>query len=308
MILMKHLIYAGTYTKRKSEGIYTFNFEDGYFSGVNLFCKIGNPKYLCYYEDNLLAVYDDKDGSGTALIDKDGKIIDKVIHEDGSSCFLINKDNYVYTANYHEGTVSKIEIKDDRLHLIRKLCIKDMAGCHQIILYENKILVPCLFLDKVYIFDENLNLMNLIDLPKGSGPRHGIICDKYLYLVGELSNELFVIDLNLLKVVNSISVLDNDERHTKGTAAIRLKDNFIYVSTRFKDVISVISADGADIRLIETRNCGGVHPRDFIIIDDYLLCANMDSDNVVSFGINKNGTLTGIIDSINVPEGIALLN
>ncbi|MBO7698270.1 MAG: beta-propeller fold lactonase family protein, partial [Erysipelotrichaceae bacterium] len=304
---MRKTIYAGTYTKRLSKGIYSFIFEDGRLSDERLLCEIRNPKYLTRYKDKLIAVVDFEKGSGVILVDEDGKIIDQLQYEDGTSCYVTCKDDMVYTANYHEGTFSVLRIEDDKFRLIKKTLIKDKGGCHQVLLYKDLIMIPSLFLDRVMIYDQDLNKVKEIVLPEGSGPRHGVFTkdQKYLYLATELSNELFKIDMETFQVVDSIPVLLNGERNVKGTAAIRMSEDerYIYVSTRFKNVISVI--DTERFELIQVKDCGGDHPRDFIVIGDHLLCANMNSDSVVVFDIKK-GTLSESPDQLKVPEAIAL--
>ena len=304
---MKKTIYAGTYTKRASKGIYSFTFDEGKLSDCRLLCQTINPKYLTRYKDKLVAVTDFEKGSGVILFDETGKILDSLQFEEETSCYVTTKDDLVYTANYHEGTFSVLRIENERFSLIKKTLIKEKGGCHQVLLYKNKIMVPCLFLDKVMIYDQKLNETGQIKFPEGSGPRHGVFSKdgKYLYLVSELSNELFKINMDTLKIENSIPILENDETHVKGTAAIRMSDNgrYLYVSTRFKNVLSVIDADRFE--LIEVKDCGGDHPRDFILIDDYLLCGNMNSDSVVVYDIKK-GTLSPIVSELKVPEVISL--
>ena len=304
---MRKTIYAGTYTKRESKGIYCFDFDEGILSNSRLLCEIRNPKYLCHYKDKLIAVVDFEKGSGVFLISEEGKILDSLQFEDGTSCYVTCRDDLVYTANYHEGTFSVLKMIEDKFTLIKKTLIKDKGGCHQVLFYKDLILIPSLFLDKIMIYDQELNNAGKIELPEGSGPRHGVFSkdQKYLYLASELSNELFKIDMDTYKVVSSIPVLENNETHVKGTAAIRMSDDekYLYVSTRFKNVISVIDVERFE--LVEVKDCGGDHPRDFILVDDYLLCANMNSDSVVCFDIKK-GTLGGIKSELKVPEAIAL--
>lgn len=304
---MKKTIYAGTYTKNESKGIYRFSFDEGKLSDCELLCEVRNPKYLTRYKDKLVAVADFEKGSGIFLINEEGKILDCLQFEDVTSCYVTTKDDTVYTANYHEGTFSVLKIEDDKFNLIKRTMIKEKGGCHQVLLYKGLIMVPCLFLDRINIYDQELNKVNEIIFPEGSGPRHGVFTkdNKYLYLVSELSNELFKIDMDTLKIIDSIPVLENKETNVKGTAAIRMSDDekYIYVSTRFKNVISVI--DTEKFELIEMKDCGGDHPRDFILVDDYLLCANMNSNNVVSYDIKK-GTLSPKVSELKVPEAIAL--
>ena len=309
---MKKTIYAGTYTKNTSEGIYRFEYDDGLLLNPQLFAKVSNPKYLTKYEDKVIAVIDFEKGAGLALFDRNGKILDTLNFESCTSCYVTVKDNIVYTANYHAGSFSKVEILSDTFRLIKTVTIKEKAGCHQILLYKDLILVPCLFLDRIRIYNQNLEWVTDIDFPQGSGPRHGIFSkdERYLYLVSELSNELFVIDMEQFKIIHSISVLENNEKNTAGTAAIRMgtDEKHLYVSTRGKDVISLIEFDGKRIKLIETINCGGKHPRDFIIINHHLLSANMETDNVTCFKIKKDGRIGDLISEISIPEVIALIS
>ena len=111
--------------------------------------------------------------------------------------------------------------------------------------------------------------------------------------------------MDTFRIVASMPILKNREKNVKGTAAIRMSDDgkFIYISTRFKDVLSVV--DSESFELVEVKDCGGKHPRDFIVIGDHLLCANMESDSIVSFGIKK-GTLSSVSSELKVPEAIAL--
>ena len=306
-MIMKKTIYAGTYTKRLSRGIYRFTFDEGRLSDCELLCETINPKYLARYKDKLVAVTDFEKGSGVILLDEQGKILDSLQFEEETSCYVTVKDDTVYTANYHEGTFSVLKIENERFSLVKKTLIKEKGGCHQVLLYKDKIMVPCLFLDRIMIYDHELNKTGEITFPAGSGPRHGVFSrdGKYLYLVSELSNELFKINMDTLKIEKSIPVLENGETHVKGTAAIRMSDDgkHLYVSTRFKNVLSVIDTDRFE--LIEVKDCGGDHPRDFILVDDFLLCGNMNSDNVVVYDIKK-GTLSPIVSELKVPEAISL--
>ena len=303
-------LIAGTYTTKDSKGIYTFELENGKLSEASLLCEVKSSKYLCKYKNNFIALCDGDEKDGVTLFDEDGKILDTCLYERPSSCYVAVKGDKVYTANYHAGTVSLLRIENEKFVFEKTVLLKDKAGCHQVLFHEDQILVPSLFLDKVVIFDEDLNQTGEIAFPKGSGPRHGVFNKDHsrLYLVSELSNELFVIDMKDLKIIKQIGLLENGEKNTTGTAAVRLSEDerFLYVSTRGKNVISVICLDG-EIRLLQNIGCGGDHPRDFMLAQGYLLCANRFSDEVVCFGIGENGRITGENDRIRVPEAVCLI-
>lgn len=308
---MKTMLYAGTYTAKSSQGIYSFSFEDGRLSSSQLFCEIKNPKYLTKKDNCLITVADFDYESGVALINAEGDIKNKIAFEKRTSCFIISEDDDIYTANYHTGVVTHLKLVQDELKFINSIQIQDGAGCHQILVFHERILVPCLFLDRVFIFDRSLKKIGSIHFNANTGPRHGVFSKdgKYLYLVSELSNELFVIETDEWNIIHQIPVLMSKEIHVRDTAAIRLSDDekFIYVSTRTKDVISVIELEDHKPTVIQTVSCGGKHPRDFILLDLYLLCANKNTNEVVSFKINDDGTLGKIVDRIEVPEVVALI-
>ena len=306
---MKKTIYAGTYTGKRSEGIYRFYCEDGRLSDAGLFCRIDNPKYLCSCGKDIAAACDFEKGSGIALISKDGEIKDRLVFEDVTSCYITWHEGRLYTANYHTGTFSVIEVKEGRLKLIRTVDIQNKAGCHQALFWKDLILIPCLFLDRVKIYDNDLNYKSEIVFPEGSGPRHGVFSNdgEYLYLVSELSDELFVIRTGSFEIEACVPLLES--RSTEGTAAIRMSDDgkHLYVSVRGTDVICVLSLEEGMPRLIQTVSCQGNHPRDFILIDDILLCANRFTNQIVSFRIGKDGRIENEIDRIDVPDAVSLL-
>lgn len=308
---MKTMLYAGTYTAKSSQGIYSFSFEDGRLSSSQLFCEIKNPKYLTKKDNCLITVADFDYESGVALINAEGDIKNIIAFEKRTSCFITSEDDDIYTANYHTGVVTHLKLVQDELKFINSIQIQDGAGCHQILVFHDRILVPCLFLDRVFIFDRSLKKIGSIHFNANTGPRHGVFSKdgKYLYLVSELSNELFVIETDEWNIVHQIPVLMSKEIHVRDTAAIRLSDDekFIYVSTRTKDVISVIELEDHKPTVIQTVSCGGKHPRDFVLLGQYLLCANKNTNEVVSFKINDDGTLGKIVDRIEVPEVVALI-
>lgn len=308
---MKKIIYAGTYTGSGSEGIYRFVLDEGKPGEASLLARIENPKYINLTDGVIAAAADNPNGSGIALISREGEVLDTISYERRTSCYIGRNGNRLYTANYHDGTVTAAEITDgNRLKLIQTVLIREGAGCHQVLFHEDRILVPCLFLDRVVIFDSDLNRLGSIHFNHGTGPRYGVFTrdGRYLYLVSELSNELFVISCDNWEILSSISVLPNGEKNRRDSAAIRLSDDerFVYVSTRTMDILSVVEMNDHQPVLKQTVSCGGRHPRDFMITDGYLLSANRFTNNVVSFRLNEDGTVGEKIGETAVPEAVSL--
>ncbi len=309
--------FVGTYSQKNSKGIYKFVIDDltGNLTSVDLFCEINNSRYITYKNNTLFALFDSSEGSGIIAYNDSGKCISKLIFEKTGSCFLIFKDTFFYTANYHEGTVSKIEYKNNTFTLAHTKCIKEKAGSHQVLLYDDKLLVPCLLLDTVYILNDKLDVIDTIAFPKGSGPRHGIFSlDKnYLFFLTELSNELYTFkkDGDVFTQIKSQKVNATLSGLQQAAAAIRLhhSGNTIFTSIRTSNIISTFDIQNitAPTYPIISSSCSGDHPRDILNIlnDQFLLVANRDTNQLVSFKI-VNQTEIKKVSAITIPECICI--
>ncbi len=313
--------YIGSYADG-GEGIYSFNLDDktGILSNPLLFCGIKNSKYIADGKDGFIysvygeyGVFGDDNSHGVAVCDYDGKIIDRLAFDDSAPCY-ITVDEFIYTANYSAGTLAKLSFNKNKLNLIKKVLIKEQAGCHQIIRYNNKIFLPCLLLDKLLTLDEDLNIIGETNLPKNSGPRHGVISrdNSKLYLVAELSNELYTlrIDGDTPREISRVSLLPNGVERCEGSAAIRMSNNGrqLMVSTRFKNIITMLNIEGEFPKPTQHFALTGDHPRDILNVaaDRYLLVANRFSDEIVCLELNNNKIIKQC-SRISVPQGVSLL-
>ena len=160
-----------------------------------------------------------------------------------------------------------------------------------------------------------------ITVTPGSGPRHSKFSKdgRFFYILGEVDG--------------SVTVCTYDAAHGAGTpiqhtttlpagfkvtdpdraAEIRVHPNgwFVYASNRGHDSIAVfaVQADGT-LALVEFTPCGGQHPRNFALSPDgaWLVCANMNSDNLVSFKVDPvTGRLTPTGHTTTVPKPVCVL-
>ncbi|MBF1116343.1 MAG: beta-propeller fold lactonase family protein [Solobacterium sp.] len=306
--MMSYTGYVGTYTSEKSEGIYAFTYENQTITDVHLFTKVRNPKYLAWMNDYIVAVCDFEERSGVAVFDLNGNEIDHIVFEAFTSCYVGVKDKLIFTAHFHSGDVTLLRFENNHLELVQRTHIKDKAGCHQVIPYKDQYLVPCLFMDQIKILDKDFKVVDEISFEEGSGPRHAVFSDdeKYLYVVGELSNLLYVVDMHAKKIVNTIELLENGLSHVKDTAAIRKKDDYLYVSTRTQDVITVLRVSGKDVKRIQVTSCAGKHPRDFVIVDDDIIVANRFSDSLSVLPI-EHAYIQGAVSTVTIPEGVSII-
>ena len=306
--MMSYTGYVGTYTSEKSEGIYAFTYKNQTITDVHLFTKVRNPKYLAWMNDYIVAVCDFEEGSGVAVFDLNGNEIDHIVFEAFTSCYVGVKDNLIFTAHFHSGDVTLLRFENNHLELVQRTHIKEKAGCHQVIPYKDQYLVPCLFMDQIKILNQDFNVVDEISFEEGSGPRHAVFSDdeKYLYVVGELSNLLYVVDMHTKKIVNTEELLENGLSHVKDTATIRKKGDYLYVSTRTQDVITVLHVSGKDVERIQVTSCAGKHPRDFVIVDDDIIVANRFSDSLSVLPI-EHAYIQSAVSTVRIPEGVSII-
>lgn len=310
--------YIGTYDTPNTKGIYQFNFDEqsGKVFEMKSFYPVNDAKCVVLAKDKLIITMNKDSKSGIALLNKDtAKLLDEALYENKTPCFIKYSGGYVYTANYHDGVVMVYKLQGDKLTLIKQITIQEKAGCHQVILYGDYILVPCLLLDEIRIFkrSEDFKFVKVWKFPQKTGPRHGVFNKEYnrFYLVSELSNEFFAYSVNDLnfELITKINLLEKYPTEGASSAAIRLTkdENYIYISTRGADLLSVIKVKD-DIQLSQQIK-SGIHPRDFLLSYDeqYLLCVNRDSDNLIVYKLDrKTRMIQDEIADISVPHGVGI--
>jgi 6-phosphogluconolactonase len=129
-----------------------------------------------------------------------------------------------------------------------------------------------------------------VAVPAGNGPRHMVFnaLEQTAYVVCELSETLITlkdIDDEWL-MVDETDLLPNCDRG-EAASAIKLSpdEQFLYVSCRHQNQISIFSVDGVLPKWQAAVSSEGEFPRDFAISDDGLWCivANQHSNSLVSY-------------------------
>lgn len=103
-----------------------------------------------------------------------------------------------------------------------------------------------------------------------------------------------------LQRIQKVALLEDEEQAKAWTAEctadlVMTKDSrFLYVSVRGLNVVSVLEVkEDGTLKLIQVLGCGGKNPRGLCLAPDekFLFVMNRDSDLVVPFKRNENGTL-----------------
>ena len=230
-------------------------------------------------------------------IDKNGCLINKTEIESTNGivpCHLEVLNDNKYVVNYLSGNIVKIGEKTvthsgKGVHLIRQ----QAPHTHFVCASPDKKHILCtdLGIDTIFVYDIDLNEKFTVKVPDCSGARHLCFGDdgKYLYCVNELSNDVSVFEWNSGKPIlkDTYSAIP-DFKGPSTAAAIRIKGDYLYISNRGADTISRFKIIGEKLELLENTYCGGNGPRDFDIIDDYIICTNENSNNVTVLKV-ENG-------------------
>ena len=330
-------VYFGTYTKRKSKGIYKarFNSETGQLANLELVATEPSPTYLALDKTgHLYSVGTENDLGGIAAFKADYSPLNHVVAEGAPLCYVAVDEsrNLVYGANYHKGQVlSYRRLADGSLELA-DIAQHEGSGPHEnqtsshvhfADLTPDKFLVTCdLGTDQLITYkvspQGNLEQIALYTTTAGAGPRHIVFhpFSKIAYLICELNATIEVLIYDgwgQFERLQTISTLPNDYSGFNATAAIRISTDgrFVYASNRGHDSIAVYRVLGdATLELIEIVSSQGKTPRDFSLSPDnqFLIVAHQDSDNVTIFSRNpENGKLTEISHDFQVPEAVCVL-
>lgn len=232
-------------------------------------------------------------------IEKDGTMEQKgcIIDTKGIvACHLCYFHEKIYVTNYLSGSIfctsGKMDIHEGKgKNPVRQ----DMPHPHYIApAPDGKCLLSTdLGLDAIYSYDEELNILSVSKVPSGHGARHLAYSEdgKTVFCANELKSTVTVFNYDNGRLVpyETVSVLAGEKDST--VAAIRVKGNYVYVSNRGDDSISCLYWDGKKLELCSVTSCGGASPRDFLIVEETLICANEKGNNITFFHLEKENVI-----------------
>lgn len=227
------------------------------------------------------------------------------------ACHLCVYDGDVYAVNYISGSIIKFPDKVVR-HIGSSVNVKRQGSAHThfvSVTPDGKyVIVTDLGMDKIFIYNRSLKFVRSFDVAEGAGPRHLVFSDdgKFLFCVNELSSTLtaYRYEDGNLYFCDEKSCLTNKNHGGSTAAAVRFYKDKIYVSNRGEDSIAVFDFNASGLVKKNVFSSGGASPRDFIIVDDMIICANEGSDNVSVIG--KDGKIISSYNCIKKPVCITL--
>ncbi len=326
-------IFVGTYTPKEgsSRGIYSLNLDQatGALSEPQLAAEANNPTFLALTPDGHTLLAPDGQGAVSAFRpDFSTGSLHKLHTEPATSAGLTHLGNdangrMLVSVSYSAGQIAvhplskglpgaRTDLHEPTGVLGPVLKRQDKPHPHSVTFSPDSrhVYICDLGLDAILSFRIDANNCRLQPLASfacapGAGPRHAKFSHdgRFLYVMNELNSTLDIWAADqttgLLQHVQTASTLPENYAGENITAEVRISadERFLYASNRGHDSIAVFSRDAAagTVRLRQVVACGGQHPRNFSLSLDgqWLVCANRDTNNLVSFRVNPStGLLT----------------
>lgn len=313
--------FLGTYRSPQSAGVLRFTVEtdSGALTAPTLFCEAPDAKYLALRGKTLAAPICSENGAGLALIDlaAEAPRADELLTEDSGGCYVKFDGDDLYTANFHAGTVSVYRSAAGGYQLHTRLSFGQGAGCHQVLVHGDTLLVPCMEQDRICLIDKTKSFAQVgeIHFPQGTGPRHGIFDRAHgrLFVVAEKENAVYRYRVqNGFTFAGKTLLLPPGFFPGSTAAAIRFSadERFLYVSVRGANQLAVLAVEGEQLTLLQLTGSGGDHPRDIALTPDgkLLLAANRFSSELVSFAVDaQTGRIGRELSRVPAPEAVSIL-
>lgn len=338
---MLEKIFLGTYTRRKSKGIYSIvlDTEKEDLVDLSLETKETSPTYLARSTDNnIYSVTSVGEKGGAAAYDKNFNLLNTVTKNGAPLCYVAVDEarQLLYGANYHEGEVNVYKILDNgTLEATDSVVHDEPVGSHENqdtphahyadLTPDGRLAVCDLGTDRVYTYDISkdgrLTEVSVYVAEDSTGPRHLDFHpnDQYAYLFGELDSTVTVLAYEAATGTftekQKVSTLPEgfDVSKNAGAAVHVTSDGrFVYLSNRGHDSIAVfsINEEGSQVTFVEHVPTEGNTPRDFAIdpTENFVVAANLDTDNLTLYQRDtETGKLKLIKKDIYAPEAVCVL-
>ena len=321
--------YIGTYTRgTASEGIYHLSVDDSGHT-LELAAVADNPSWLVRDDSRqmLYAVSEVTDGSASgggltvfneAAIKGSLSLVQTIASQGDDPCHLLLGEDWLVASNYSSGSVLGCDIdKNGELSVTASVshrgCGPDpvrqkTAHCHSAALVHGNLVIADLGMDRLMVYDRDLQLKREVVVREGAGPRLIVARGNRLYVICELSNTIEIYDPTSFSHLGAVGTLPADFTGASFTGHIELSPDgrFLYASNRGHESLVVMSVNEGLPEPLAWVPSGGRHPRHFMLTNDgaWIMVANRDDNNIVMY---QRDTQTGMLDAtreIEVPAPV----
>ena len=321
-------LFVGTY----SDGFYAYDFDldkGDVLPGEPVKAPMPNPSFLALDGNRVYAVSEMPDSTASVYAWRyGGGGFDLLGNQptglpDGGEdpCYVSTDGRFLAVANYGGGSLAVYKLRDDgSIAPLDSLIFSGTGGPD--LSRQGRPHVHCALFtpDKQLLFTEfSADAISSVDvspvgvanyrrralLPADFGPRHLLLHGNRLYCIGELSGDVAVYgypEMTLLQVVKA------DEADARGAADLHLSPDgrFLYTSLRLQNdglAIFRVLKDG----LLEKTGykLTGSHPRNFAVLDRWVLVACRDTNQVEIYRRDKkSGSLQDTGRRIPLPKPV----
>lgn len=334
--------FVGTYTKKESQGIYSFQLEDNQLRNIQLAAKLENPTYLTVSPDqsHIYTVIKDGDAGGVAAYQLNQQtnkltLVNKQLTPGASPCHVSIDDSeqYLCSANYHKGTVDYYTLQHGEISQL--LATKEIhgSGPHERqekphthyagLTPDGKYVVAVdLGTDEIILYrrhEDTLTTHFTLKTRPGSGPRHIVFHPngQTAYCMTELSSEIITLEYDAekgeLTEGNYYRTIPEDFSENNQGSAIHLTQDgqFIYAGNRGHNSIAIfaIAEDHRQVNFIAHASTYGDWPRDFVLdpTEKYVVAANERSNTLTLYQREaESGLLRLLQKDVPVPEPVCV--
>lgn len=229
-------------------------------------------------------------------------------------CHIGIYDGTVITSNYFDGTIG--------LHAGQVVHPQPGSGPHSAQdgphahttaqIAPGAILSADLGADRIVIHSLEAGVLTrtaVLPLTPGTGPRDLLVSGSLVYVLGELSCTVTILEwleggLTELSTVALPGALETDH-----ASALALGDGYLYAGLRGSNQVAVlaVAADGRSLRGVTSVSSAGDWPRHLVLDGPVLHVANQKSNSVASFLVGADGIPSLIAEPTITPSPTYLL-
>jgi 6-phosphogluconolactonase len=336
--------YVGTYTHGASEGMYKYALNaDGTLDSVSLVAKTENPSFLALTHDKKFLIAGNEikkeNGEGTVesyAVESNGlKFLSRTNSGGAHTCHVqVNDHGLVIAANYTGGNVGLLKL-DSLGKLSQLLEVKQHVGkgttdrqesphAHSAWFTQDgtEVIAVDLGTNELWFYDMVDGRLiakeqQRLAMADGAGPRHLTFHPngKSIYVLNELNGTISTVIKNaegIYETTNTVTTLPDNFKEFNKCADIHITNNgkFVYATNRGHNSIAIFLVDDKDVlHLVGFEPTKGEEPRNFKLSPDekFLLVANQNSDNIISFKRDIETGLLTFVNEINAPAPVCIL-
>lgn len=289
---------------------------------------VPSPTYLARHDDLMFAVSETNPSRVHSFLLDRGRFPASLTHvssaevgRDGACHVAVAPGGgFVLTACYVSGSVTTHRVLPDG-RLTSVVDVIDFTGtgpvpdrqeaahAHQVVFDDDVAMVPDLGSDVVHrlrlLPDGTLMPLGDIPMPPGFGPRHLAVHGDRMFVVGELSGQLWV-GRRTAEGFAREGVLPASAFEGQFPAAIRIAGSRLYVSLRGRNTIAEFTLDAPLPRPVR-EFAVGPWPRDFVVSGGHLWVGHQRGENVVAYCLEEEVPLQRCAIPAPAPAGLLLV-